>query len=86
VVEQAPAARAVAEVGVPVRLHPARAAAGAAPGARRTPDVRGLSARQAVAWLASLGARARVVGTGAVAAQSARPGAPLPAELSLTLR
>jgi beta-lactam-binding protein with PASTA domain len=69
-----------AEVGRAVRLDPATRAT------RRTPDLRGLSARQAVAWLASLGVRARVVGSGAVAAQSVRAGAALPHELTLTLR
>ncbi|HLA63155.1 MAG TPA: penicillin-binding transpeptidase domain-containing protein [Rhodothermales bacterium] len=55
-------------------------------GAPRVPDLRGLSARQAVAWLASMGVRARVVGSGAVATQSARPGSALPREVTLTLR
>ncbi|MDX1532050.1 MAG: PASTA domain-containing protein, partial [Rhodothermales bacterium] len=43
------------------------------------PDLRGRSARQAVAWLAALGAEARVDGAGAVAEQRPAPGAPLPA-------
>jgi hypothetical protein len=39
-----------------------------------------------VSWLGALGAAARVVGSGAVVAQSVRPGAELTQEVTLTLR
>ncbi len=77
-----PAAGVSAPVGAAVRVSAAeRGRTG-----RRTPDLHGLSARQATAWLASLGVRARLVGHGTVRAQSAAPGSALPRELSLTLR
>lgn len=44
---------------------------------RTMPDLRGRSARQAVAWLRSLGVAPRLRGTGTVRAQSIAPGAPL---------
>ena len=47
------------------------------------PDLRGRSVRQAVAWLRALGVEPRVAGRGVVRAQSAAPGRPLPASVSL---
>jgi beta-lactam-binding protein with PASTA domain len=82
VAAQVPAAGVRADVGSAVDLE-ARDAPAAG---RSAPDLRGLGARQAIAWLASMGARARVVGSGAVAAQSVAPGAALPDEITLTLR
>ncbi len=73
-----------AAVGAPVDLQPRDPPR--ATGGRRAPDLRGLGARQAVAWLSALGAGVRLVGSGAVTAQSIRPGAPLPDEVTLTLR
>ena len=52
----------------------------------RMPDLRGLSARQAVAWLAALGVTAQVRGSGVVTAQSPMPGNDLPASALLTSR
>ncbi|NNF59660.1 MAG: PASTA domain-containing protein [Rhodothermaceae bacterium] len=49
------------------------------------PDLTGLSARHAVAWLASLGAIARVQGSGTITAQSPSAGAALPSQAVLTL-
>lgn len=80
VASQQPLAGARAELGGAVDLQ-TRTGAG-----RGAPDLRGASARQAVAWLGSLGVRTRIVGAGAVIAQSAAPGAALPAEVTLTLR
>ena len=57
-----------------VRL--ARAADAAEP-VRTMPDLRGLGARQAVAWLRALGVTPRLRGAGTVRAQSIAPGAPL---------
>ncbi len=48
------------------------------------PDVRGLSARQAAAWLAALGVTAQLGGAGVVTDQSPAPGASLPASARLT--
>jgi cell division protein FtsI (penicillin-binding protein 3) len=48
------------------------------------PDLRGRSARQAVAWLAALGVPATLSGTGAVTDQSPAPGSPLPDAAHLT--
>jgi cell division protein FtsI (penicillin-binding protein 3) len=78
-----PGAGEVAELEDAVELDIVEEPAG---DSRRAPDLRGLGARQAVAWLAALGARVHVVGAGAVVAQSALPGRPLPAEVTLTLR
>ena len=50
------------------------------------PDLTGLSARRAVAWLASLGATARMQGSGIITAQSPSAGAALPSQAVLTLR
>ena len=49
----------------------------------RMPDVRGLSVRQAVAWLRSLGVAPRVVGSGVVRAQSVAPGGALTGSVTL---
>ena len=50
---------------------------------RVMPDLRGRSARQAVAWLRSLGVAPRLRGVGTVRAQSVAPGAPLPTAVTL---
>jgi cell division protein FtsI (penicillin-binding protein 3) len=50
------------------------------------PDLVGLSARQAAAWLAHLGVAYRLEGTGRVVRQSASPGEPVPSEVLLTCR
>ena len=52
------------------------------------PDVRGLSTRQAAAWLRSLGLRPRLRGSGVVREQSVAPGTPLgePRPIALTAR
>lgn len=50
------------------------------------PDLRGLSARQAAAWLARLGVTPRLDGVGVVTRQSPEPGAPLPAEAMISSR
>ena len=50
------------------------------------PDLAGLSARQAVAWLAALGVEARLVGTGAVAEQVPAAGRPVRGAATLTLQ
>ena len=50
---------------------------------RRMPDLRGRSARQAVAWLRALGVAPRLRGTGTVRAQSVAPGAELPETVTL---
>ena len=50
---------------------------------RRMPDLRGRSARQAVAWLRSLGVTPRLRGAGTVRAQSVAPGAALPETVEL---
>ncbi|HYE58796.1 MAG TPA: penicillin-binding transpeptidase domain-containing protein [Rhodothermales bacterium] len=49
-----------------------------------TPDVRGLSVRQARAWLASLGVQVRVRGEGVVKAQQPIAGAPLEPDAVIT--
>ncbi len=54
--------------------------------AGQMPDLEGLSARQASAWLAALGVTAQVRGAGVVTVQSPAPGAALPAAAILTLR
>ncbi len=50
------------------------------------PDLRGLSARQAAAWLAALGTVAQLRGAGVVTDQSPAPGSALPASALLTCR
>lgn len=50
------------------------------------PDLRGLSARQAAAWLAALGVTAQVRGAGVVTDQAPAPGSDLPAAALLTCR
>ena len=50
------------------------------------PDLSGLSARRAVAWLAALGVEARLQGHGVVTTQSPASGSALPAQALLTLR
>jgi len=47
------------------------------------PDVRGLSARQAMLWLTQQGVKVTVKGTGTVQRQSTKAGEPLPAEAVL---
>ena len=80
VAAQTPAAGAAVDAGATVRL--------VATGARATtmPDLAGLSARQARAWLAGLGVRARIEGAGAVHAQQPRAGSPLPTSAVVHLR
>lgn len=98
VVQQEPAPGTRAPVHYPVRLVAAPADAPArdpsrsptvpagAPAEAVMPDLRGLAARRAVAWLAALGVEARLAGSGAVAAQTPAAGAALPAQAVLTLR
>ena len=95
VAEQDPGPGTRAEVRHAVRLiaapadAPARSSEAAPPGAPAgvaMPDLRGLSARRAVAWLASLGVEARLEGSGAVRAQAPAAGTALPAQAVLTLR
>ncbi|MEO0557288.1 MAG: penicillin-binding transpeptidase domain-containing protein [Bacteroidota bacterium] len=69
---------------MPVRLDPV--AASDEGEARRMPDLRGRSVRQAVAWLRSMGVEPRVVGTGIVREQSTSPRAALPGTVTLTCR
>ena len=52
----------------------------------RMPDLTGLGARSAVAWLTEHGIRTRLQGHGVVIGQSAEPGAALPTEITLSLR
>ncbi len=54
--------------------------------ARRMPDLRGLSARQAIYWLAAYSVAVRVEGHGQVVAQWPDPGTPLPNEVYLRCR
>lgn len=53
------------------------------PEADTMPDLRGLPARQAAAWLLRLGVTPRLDGAGVVRRQDPAPGAPLPAEARL---
>ena len=48
------------------------------------PDLRGLSTRHAVAWLAQLGVRPQLRGGGVVRTQRPAPGSALPAQAVLT--
>ncbi len=50
------------------------------------PDLKGLSGRRAVVWLASLGVEARIQGSGVVTEQVPESGASLPPQAVLTLR
>ncbi|HLT48093.1 MAG TPA: penicillin-binding transpeptidase domain-containing protein [Rubricoccaceae bacterium] len=95
VAEQDPAPGDRADVRHAVRLVAAPAGVSAGPSSARPasapagaamPDLRGLSARRAVAWLAALGVEARLVGSGAVTAQSPAAGSALPAQAVLTLQ
>ena len=63
--------------GDTLRLDKTVRLARAAEPVRTMPDLRGLGARQAVAWLRALGVTPRLRGTGTVRAQSIAPGAPL---------
>jgi hypothetical protein len=67
----------------PVRLERWAARADAPEPARTMPDLRGKSVRQAVAWLRALGVEPVVRGAGTVRQQSVRPGARLPARVTL---
>jgi cell division protein FtsI (penicillin-binding protein 3) len=80
VVEQRPKAGRRAEHGSFIRL----AVDATADSVWTTPDVRGLSARQAAFWLAKEGARVTVQGHGRVMSQYPRPGAPLSKTTVLT--
>ena len=89
--EQWPGPGARAGLAERVRLHAAARPADGAPAdstadAPRMPDLAGLSARQAVAWLAALGVEARLVGSGTVAAQTPAAGQPVRAAATLTLQ
>lgn len=87
VAEQRPAAGTAWGLRRPVRLAADGRAAEPRDSARAAmPDLRGLSARQATAWLAALGVRATVRGDGAVAEQAPAPGAPLAEAATLTCR
>jgi cell division protein FtsI (penicillin-binding protein 3) len=67
----------------PVRL---TSAAGAVTSDEAMPDLRGLSARQATAWLSRLGVAFRIEGVGTIEKQYPEPGAALPAQALLTSR
>ena len=73
VVEQRPAAGGQADLGSFIRL----AVETVPDSIRTTPDVRGLSVRQATFWLAKEGGNVTIEGHGRVVSQSPRPGAPL---------
>lgn len=81
VAAQRPAPGTAADPGDRVRLVPA-----AAPPPSVMPDLRGLSSRQAVYWLAVRGVKVRLQGSGVVAAQAPQPGAALPEQAVLTLK
>lgn len=66
--------------GVPIRL------AAQTDSIRTMPDLDGLSAREAVSWLAQLGVDVDLDGHGSVTSQSPRAGAALPQRARLTLR
>lgn len=76
-----PAPPAPLERGESVRL-----VARDADSSRTMPDVRGLSARQALFTLSARGISVRLDGSGVVIRQSISPGDPLPEEVSLTCR
>ena len=78
VVAQQPSPGTSVEPGTTVRLE-------VAPDTlrRRMPDLRGISARQAIYWLNALRVAVRVEGHGQVVAQWPEPGAPLPKEVYL---
>lgn len=73
VVRQRPAAGRAADYGSVIRL----AVSTTPDSVRTTPDVRGLSARQAAFWVAKEGGEVTIEGRGRVVSQSPRPGAPL---------
>jgi hypothetical protein len=50
------------------------------------PDLRGLSARHAAAWLSHLGVEFRITGQGVVTEQYPEPGSDLPLKALLTSR
>ncbi|SHK31115.1 cell division protein FtsI (penicillin-binding protein 3) [Rhodothermus profundi] len=79
VATQRPAPNALVGPGTTVRLQTVRS--DTLP--RRMPDLRGLSARQALYWLATYRVAVRVKGHGQVVAQWPRPGTPLPKEVYL---
>jgi len=68
----------------PLPVAAAEAPEGAPSRARRMPDLRGRSVREAVGWLRSLGVTPRVEGRGAIVRQSVAPGRPLPPRVLLT--
>lgn len=80
VVEQNPPREALARAGSRVRL---TVDPSASDSVQVMPDVRGLSARQAVLWLTQQGVKVTVKGTGTVQRQSTKAGQPLPAEAVL---
>jgi cell division protein FtsI (penicillin-binding protein 3) len=73
VVKQRPAPGRNVDHGSVIRL----AVSSSIDSVRATPDVRGLSVRQATFWLAKQGSNVRVEGHGRVVSQSPPPGAPL---------
>lgn len=80
VVEQDPPFETAMRTGGRVRLSVEETASDSV---RVMPDVRGLSARQAVLWLSQQGVKVTVKGTGTVQRQSTKAGQPLPAEAVL---
>ncbi len=78
VVSSRPAAGDTLELEDAIRLDDADA-----DGPAVMPNLRGRSVRQAVAWLRALGVEPRVSGRGVIRQQSAAPGRPLPASVSL---
>jgi cell division protein FtsI (penicillin-binding protein 3) len=82
VATQQPAAGDTTKMGKTVRL----AAASGELETRPMPDLVGLSARQAVSYLASIGVAAQIEGTGVVTRQQPAAGAPLPQRAVLILR
>lgn len=80
VTTQRPAAGDSVVPRLPVRLAASRATPAGEDTVPVMPDVRGLSARHAAAWLAQLGAAPRLACTGAITQQEPAPGAPLAQE------
>ncbi len=79
---QEPSREAVGAPGMRVTL----TAAAAPDSVTRMPDVRGLSARRALAWLSRWGMQVTVQGSGAVFEQHPAPGRPLQATVLLECR
>ncbi len=76
--------RTASAEGAPREAAPAvRASALPADAPADMPDLRGLSTRQAMAWLRARGVSARLQGHGTVVRQTPAPGAPLPTQVFL---